>query len=176
PFIRRDDGLWVLHLAGEPPYVIDVLAESAESRTRLLEIDGVELAAIAISSPIGIETLASDQAHALIAAHLDGVLSLGDQFVAWGPIGIRRPDPADVDAVLERGCVGISVPSAALADLDALETIGPVLERVQELEAPLFVHPGCFAPRPPSLSDPLWWPALTSYGEELQAAVLTFVT
>ena len=92
--------------------------------------------------------LAPDQAHELIAAHLDGVLALGDQFVAWGPIGIRRPDPADVDAVLARGCVGISLPSAALADLDALEAIGPVLERVQELDAPLFVHPGGFAPRP----------------------------
>jgi predicted TIM-barrel fold metal-dependent hydrolase len=176
PFIRRDDGLWVLHLAGEPPYVIDVLAESAESRTRLLEIDGVELAAIAISSPIGIETLPSDQAHELIAAHLDGVLSLGDQFVAWGPIGIRRPDPAEVDAVLARGCVGISLPSAALADLDGLEAIGSVLERVQELDVPLFVHPGGFAPRQPSLSDPLWWTALTSYVSDMQAAWLTFMT
>jgi 6-methylsalicylate decarboxylase len=176
PFVRREAGVCVLHLAGELPCVIDEASESTASRTRLLEIDGVELAAVALSSPIGIEMLAPDHAHALIAAHLDGVLSLGDQFVAWGPIGIRRPDPADVDAVLERGCVGISVPSAALADLDALETIGPVLERVQELEAPLFVHPGGFSPRPPSLSDPLWWPALTSYVSDLHAAWLTFVT
>jgi 6-methylsalicylate decarboxylase len=176
PFVRREAGVCVLHLAGELPCVIDEASESTASRTRLLESDGVELAAVALSSPIGIEMLAPDHAHALIAAHLDGVLSLGDQFVAWGPIGIRRPDPADVDAVLERGCVGISLPSAALADLDALETIGPVLERVQELEAPLFVHPGCFAPRQPSLSDPLWWPALTSYVSDLHAAWLTFVT
>jgi hypothetical protein len=169
PFIRRGDGLCVLHLAGEPPCVIDVAAESTACRTRLLELDGVELAAIAISSPIGIETLAPDQAHDLIGAHLDGVLALGDQFVAWGPIGIRRPDPAEVDAVLARGCVGISLPSAALADL------GPVLERVQELDVPLFVHPGGFAPRQPSLADPLWWTALTSYVSDMQAAWLTFM-
>ena len=176
PFIRRDGGLCVLHLAGEPPCVIDVAAESLESRAQLHEVDGIELAAIALSSPVGIEMLAPDQAHELIDAHLDGVLELGDQFVAWGPIGIRRPDPAEVDAVLARGCVGVSLPSAALADLDALETIGPVLERVQELDVPLFVHPGGFAPRQPSLSDPLWWTALTSYVSDMQAAWLTFVT
>jgi hypothetical protein len=176
PFIRRDDGLCVLHLAGEPPCVIDVAAESAASRTGLLELDGVDVAAVAISSPIGIETLAPDQSRELIGAFLDGALALGDQFVAWGPIGIRRPDPAEVDAVLARGCVGISLPSAALADLDALETIGPVLERVQERDVPLFVHPGGFAPRQPSLSDPLWWVALTSYVSDMQAAWLTFVT
>jgi 6-methylsalicylate decarboxylase len=176
PFVRRDGGVCVLHLAGELPCVIDEASESTASRTRLLEIDGAELAAVSLSSPIGIEMLAPDQADELIAAHLDGVLSLGDRFVAWGPIGIRRPDPADVDAVLARGCVGISLPSAALADFDALEAIGPVLERVQELGAPLFVHPGGFATRQPSLSDPLWWPALTSYVSDLHAAWLTFVT
>ena len=176
PFARRDDGLCVLHLAGEPSCLIDEAAETAASRTRLLDIDGLELAAVAISSPIGIEMLAPDQADELIGAYLDGVLALGDRFVAWGPIGIRRPDPADVDAVLARGCIGISLPSAALADLDAFEAIRPVLERVQELDAPLFVHPGGFAARPPSLSDPLWWTPLTSYVSDMQAAWLTFVT
>jgi predicted TIM-barrel fold metal-dependent hydrolase len=176
PFVRRDDGLCVLHLAGEPSCVIDTAAETAAARTRLLDIDGIELAAVAISSPIGIETLAPDQANELIGAYLDGVLALGDRFVAWGPIGIRQPDPADVDAVLARGCIGISLPSAALADLDAFEAIQPVLERVQELDAPLFVHPGGFAARQPSLSDPLWWTPLTSYVSDMQAAWLTFVT
>jgi predicted TIM-barrel fold metal-dependent hydrolase len=175
PFVRRDDGLCVLHLAGELPCVIDELAESAESRTGWLDSDGVELAAVAISSPIGIETLAPDHAHELIDAHLDGVLALGGRFAAWGPIGIRRPDPAEVDAVLARGCVGISLPSAALSDFDALEAIGPVLERVQALGAPLFVHPGGFVAREPSLSDPLWWTALTSYVSDMQTAWLTFM-
>ena len=82
PYVRRNDGVCVLHLAGEPSCVIDEAAESAASRTRLLDIDGVDLAAVAISSPIGIETLAPDQAHELIEAYLDGVLALGDRFVA----------------------------------------------------------------------------------------------
>jgi hypothetical protein len=174
PFVRNDDGLCVLHLAGEPPCVLDLSSESAHARERLLDADGVELAAIAISSPIGIEGLAPDEARELIAAHLDGVLAVGDRFVAWGPIGVRAPDPADVDAVLGRGCIGVSVPSAALADRDALESIGPVLERVEARGVPLLVHPGGFAPRLPSLSDPLWWTALTSYVADMQAAWLTF--
>jgi 6-methylsalicylate decarboxylase len=176
PFVRNDDGLCVLHLAGEPPYVLDLGSESAPARERLLDADGVELAAIAISSPIGIEMLPSDEARELLAAHLDGVLALGDRFVAWAPVAIREPDPGDVDAALSRGCIGISVPSAALADRDALESIGPMLERVEELGVPLFVHPGGFAPRLPSLSDPLWWTALTSYVSDMQAAWLTFQT
>jgi 6-methylsalicylate decarboxylase len=176
PFVRREDGLCMLHIAGEPPYVLDLAAEAPEVRERLLDADGVEAAAIAISSPIGIEMLAPDEARELIAAHLDGVLAAGDRFLAWAPVAIREPDPADVDQALARGCIGISVPSAALADRDALESIGPLLERAQDRGAPVFVHPGGFAPRLPSLSDPLWWTALTAYVSDMQAAWLTFQT
>jgi 6-methylsalicylate decarboxylase len=176
PFIRREAGLCMLHLAGEPPYVLDVASEAPEARERLLDSDGVDVAAVALSSPIGIEMLPGDEARELIAAHLDGVLAAGDRFVAWAPVAVREPDPADVDAALARGCIGISLPSAALGDRDALESIGPVLERAQELGAPVFVHPGGFAPRQPSLSDPLWWTALTAYVSDMQAAWLTFET
>jgi 6-methylsalicylate decarboxylase len=174
PFVRHEDGLYILHLAGERPCVLDIASESPPARERLLDADGIDVAAVAISSPIGIETLPPEEAQALIEAHLDGVLSFGDRFVAWGPIGIRSPHPTDVDDVLSRGCIGVSLPSAALADRDALEAIGPVLERLEERGAPLFVHPGGYPPGQPSLSDPLWWPALTSYVSDMQAAWLTF--
>ena len=175
PFIRREHGLCTLHLEGEPPYLIDEHAESAGARSRLLDSDGIELAAVAISSPLGIEALDPDESGTLIAAQLDGVLGLGDRFLAWAPIAIREPYPADVDAALARGCIGISVPADALADRDGLEAIGPLLERAQELDAPLFVHPGPCTPRQPSRPDPLWWPALTDYVAGMQAAWLTFV-
>ena len=174
PFVRHEDGLCILHLAGELPCVLDIASESPAARERLLDADGIDVAAVAISSPIGIETLPPDEARELIGAHLDGVLSFGERFVAWGPIGIRSPDPADVDDVLARGCIGVSLPSAALADRDALEAIGPVLERLEQCGAPLFVHPGGYPPGQPSLSDPLWWPALTRYVSDMQAAWLTF--
>ncbi len=60
PFIRRSEGLTVLHSAGERPYVIDVESEQPERRARLVHSDGLDLALIAISSPIGIEALPRD--------------------------------------------------------------------------------------------------------------------
>ncbi len=52
-----------------------------------------------------------------------------------------------------------------------------MLERIAELGVPLFVHPGP-APRTPrpeaSLTEPLWWRALTDYVAQMQAAWFTF--
>jgi 6-methylsalicylate decarboxylase len=179
PFVQRTDGLTVLHGGGELPYVIDTAAESADRRAQLLRADGVDLAVVALSSPIGIEALPHDTSAELISAHLDGVLTLGEGFAAWGPVPVRTPDPADVDAVLSRGCVGVSVPACALAGRDALDHIGPVLERVQSRGVPLFVHPGGVADgaaREAPLTEPLWWRALTDYVSQMQAAWLTFAT
>jgi 6-methylsalicylate decarboxylase len=177
PFVRSTDGLTVLHCGGELPYVIDTAAESAGRRAELLRADGVELAVVALSSPIGIEALRHDTASELISAHLDGVLALGEGFAAWGPVATDAPDPADVDDVLARGCVGVSVPACALGGRDALDALGPVLERVQAHGAPLFVHPGGIANpqvREAPLTEPLWWRALTDYVSQMQAAWLTF--
>jgi hypothetical protein len=179
PFVRRDDGLTVLHCGGELPYVIDTEAESPERRSQLLASDGVDLAVVALSSPIGIEVLHREAAAELIAGHLDGVLALGDGFAAWGPVPIEAPDPADVDDVLGRGCAGVSLPAGALAGRDGLEAIGPVLERVQSHGVALFVHPGGVASRrgrEAPMNEPLWWRALTDYVSQMQAAWLTFAT
>jgi hypothetical protein len=177
PFVRREDGLTVLHCAGERPYVIDVAYESERERSRLLDADGVDMAVVAISSPVGIEVLAHDQAAELISAHLEGVLGLGDDFAAWGPIAIESRDPSAVDELLAAGCVGVSVPAVAIADREAFELIAPMLERVQCHGAPLFVHPGgrpVHEAREASLHEPLWWRALTDYVSQMQAAWLTF--
>jgi predicted TIM-barrel fold metal-dependent hydrolase len=179
PFVRRTDGLTVLHGGGELPYVIDTAAESSERRAQLLRADGVDMAVVALSSPIGIEALRHDVATELISAHLDGVLALGDGFSAWGPVAIEAPDPSDVDEVLARGCVGVSVPACAMAGRDGLDALGPVLERVQARGVPLFVHPGGVASlqaREAPLNEPLWWRALTDYVSQMQAAWLTFAT
>jgi 6-methylsalicylate decarboxylase len=176
PFVRRAGGLTVLHGGGELPYVIDTAAESADRRAALLEADGVLRAVVALSSPIGIEALPHDVAAQLIDAHLDGVLALGGRFAAWGPFPVRDPDPADIDHVLRRGCVGISVPACALAGREAFDALGPVLDRVRSHGVPLFVHPGGVAgpqAHEAPLADPLWWRALTDYVFQMQAAWLT---
>jgi predicted TIM-barrel fold metal-dependent hydrolase len=178
PFVRRHDGLTVLHSAGEHPYLIDVGAESPERRGQLVRDDGLDLALVAISSPIGIEALPRAQALELIDAHLTGVEQLREEFAPWGPLSTDRPEPADVEALVSRGCAGVSIPASALRSYDALDEVGPLLERVAERGLTLMVHPG--RPTMPgagdSLSEPLWWTALTDYVAQLQAAWLTFVT
>ncbi len=183
PFVRRESGLTVLYLGGERPYVIDLASEAPARRGELVELDGLDRALLCLSSPLGIEWLAREQAIELIDAYHAGALSLDRRFGVWAAIALDRADPDDVDRALERGCVGLSLPAGALAGVDAIATVGPILARLEQLEAPLLVHPG---PRrvavgatgradEPSLGDPLWWPALTGYVAGMQAAWLAFL-
>jgi 6-methylsalicylate decarboxylase len=179
PFVRRtEEKLTVLHSASEQPYVIDLTTEAPAARTELLRADRADRAVIAISSPIGIESLPYGEARELIAAHLDGVLGLGDAFAAWGPLAVE-PDPADVDELIARGCVGVSLPATAVTGARTLDRLGLALERVQDLGVPLFIHPGGTGDAgalEASLTEPLWWRALTDYVSQMQAAWLTFAT
>src|SRR5580698_2441318 len=178
PFVRREHGLTVLFLAGERPYVIDLSAEEPTRRAELVELDGLDRALLCLSSPLGIESLPREQALPLIDAYHEGALALGDPFGVWGALALDRPDPDDVDHALSRGCIGISLPAGALADVDGLVRLRAVLARLELRSAPLLVHPGpgpapglafgggLGGPRPvgeASLNDPLWWPALTRY-------------
>jgi 6-methylsalicylate decarboxylase len=178
PFIRHEQGLTVLFLAGERPYVIDLSAESHSRREALIGLDGLDSALICLSSPLGIECLAREQALPLIDAYHEGALALGDPFGVWGAIPLQRADGNDVDRALDLGCVGVSLPAGALASVDSLTRLGAVLERLESRGAPLLVHPGSASPTAAaeaSLHDPLWWPALTRYIADVQAAWLAFL-
>jgi predicted TIM-barrel fold metal-dependent hydrolase len=62
---------------------------------------------------------------------------------------------------------------------DALADIDLLLTRAEALGAPVFVHPGPgrnHTGREVSLTEPLWWAALTGYVAQMQAAWLTFAT
>jgi predicted TIM-barrel fold metal-dependent hydrolase len=177
PFVQRAAGMTVLHCAGESPYVIDTAVETPVARARLVHDDGLDLAAIALSSPIGVEVLPREEASALIEAYLSGVAALPEEFLAWGAVALDGPDAADVDRLRARGCVGISLPAPALAGRNALLASFPVLRRAAELELPVFIHPGSVAGERAervSLGEPLWWTALTDYVAQMQAAWLTF--
>jgi hypothetical protein len=182
PFVRVESGLTVLYLAGERPYVIDLASETPDRRAALVEGDGLDSALVCLSSPLGIEWLERHQAVALIDAYHEGALALAEPFGVWGAIALDRVDPDDVDDVLGRGCVGLSLPAGALAGVDALAELGPVLSRLEAHDAPLLVHPGSPARSPgglagwrASLEEPLWWPALTGYVAGMQAAWLAFL-
>jgi predicted TIM-barrel fold metal-dependent hydrolase len=176
PLIRRDGGLCLVHVAGEALAAIDLERETPERRLALLEHDGIDCALVAISSPLGIEALPRAEARDLIDAHLDGVQSYGDAFARWGPLPLDETCAADVDAVIARGCLGVSLPAGALASPRRVGELHAVLARVEQLGAPLFVHPGpgrgerLSAGTP---SDPAWWPVMTRYVCQMQEAWLS---
>jgi 6-methylsalicylate decarboxylase len=170
PRLRRHASGWELELAGEAPSVFDVRAHDPAARADLARADGVERVLVAPSSPLGIESL--PDAQPLLDAFHDGVRALGEPFAAWGAIALAAPDPADVDALMAAGAAGLCLPASALGGPRALERVGPVLERLAAHRAPLLVHPG---PAPASdVAFPEWWPAMTSYVAEMQAAWLAW--
>jgi hypothetical protein len=142
PFVRRQRGLTVLFLAGERPHVIDTEVETVAGRVSQLEEDGVERALVCLSSPLGIESLPRAESVELIGAYHDGALALGEPFGVWGALPLERPQPSDVDAAMDRGCVGIALPAGALGSVEAVARLNLVLARLEMIGAPLPVHPG----------------------------------
>jgi hypothetical protein len=162
-----------LTLAGEPPSPVRPDAHDPDRRAALAAADGIDAVLLALSHPLGIEALPEAQAAPLLAAWHDGAFALGPPFRVWGAIALAAPDPAAVDALLDRGAVGVSLPAGALAGPLGLERLGPVLARLEACSAPLFVHPGAAAPT--VAARPAWWPALTTYVADMQAAWLAFL-
>jgi predicted TIM-barrel fold metal-dependent hydrolase len=176
--VRRRDG-WTFKVAAEPDSVLTFDATDAQLRREDLAEDGFDRALVALSTALGIETLPEEDAVALIEAHHQGIEALPPEFGGWGavPLAAPEPDPAAVDAALDRGCVGISLPAAALIDPCAVERVGPLLARLEQRDAPLFVHPGPVGgvPTPDAAHLPHWWPALTHYVAQMQAAWFAFL-
>jgi predicted TIM-barrel fold metal-dependent hydrolase len=197
--IARREG-WTFRVAAEPDSILATEATDAELRRADLEADGIDRALVALSTALGIETLPADDAAALIEAHHQSLEELPVEFRGWGAVSLADLDldPAGIDAALDRGCVGITLPATALADPAGVERLGPLLVRLEERGAPLFVHPGpvvdpavigrTAAGTSPAAASraaaaacsaaarlPHWWPALTDYVAQMQAAWFAFL-
>jgi hypothetical protein len=175
PFIRKAGARWKLRLDGEPDHLFDLSQHDASLRARLLGGEGIDRAVISLSTPLGIEGLPADEAEPLLESYHAGVLELGGPFDAWASTRLRSPDPGRVDDALDRGLVGLALPAGALASREGLMRCRPLLSRLEARDAPLFIHPG---PDPleirfeqdRSRSDPAWWPAMTAYVAQMNAA------
>lgn len=179
PFVRSEHGLNVLYLSGERPFVLDLSTETVEQRAALIELVDLDRALVCLSSPLGIESLPRAQALPLIEAYHEGAFALGEPFEVWGAVALDSSDPQDVDRALDHGCVGVSLPAGALAAVESYARVRPLLARLEARAAPLLVHPGpgvgmVSGAHECSLEDPLWWPALTRYVFDMQAAWLAF--
>jgi hypothetical protein len=176
PLLRRSRRGWILRLRDEPEHRFDPADHDPDARAGLLARDGMTRALLAISSPLGIEALPCDEAEPLLAAHNAGLLALGAPFGVWGAVTLCPPEPRDVDALLDAGAVGISLPAGALAGPGGIDRCGGPLERLARRGAPLLVHPGpgpwrAWRPQPYAEADaPAWWPAMTRYVADMNAA------
>lgn len=177
PAVRRDGRGWVISVPGEPDSPFGPATHDPVVRAAGLRASGLDRALLCMSTPLGVEALDEDQSRPLLEAWHDGVFAAGEVFGVWGALPVHGATPGDVDTLLDRGAVGISLPAAALASPSAVEVAGPLLAALAAHDAPLFVHPGPVGP--PSAArddgDAAWWPALTTYVSDVHLAWHAFL-
>ncbi|GAA2615149.1 amidohydrolase family protein [Streptomyces tubercidicus] len=175
----RLDG-WTLHLPGEPPYAVDPADHDIAARARLARADGLDLALVSLSSPLGIEYLPPAEAAPLLTAFHDGALDLPAPFGVWASacLSAPEPDPEALRRELARGCAGLQLPATALLDAAGWARCAPLLEVAAEQDKPLFIHPGAAPAAEPTAgaepATPAWWPALVPYVQQLHTSWFAF--
>jgi predicted TIM-barrel fold metal-dependent hydrolase len=170
PRVRRERDGWWLDLAGEPPCRLELATEDPDARAALVRADGLDRALVALSGPLGVESLRAEEAAPLLDAYCAGIEELPAEFGAWAAVPLRDPDAAVAVLAhrLDEGFAGLCLPAGALATPTDVERAGPLLALLEQRGAPLFVHPG---PAPAGdRAAPGWWPALTDYIEGLHAS------
>ena len=188
---------WTLELAGEPDYEVDPREHAADERAELARTDGLELALVSLSSPLGIESLARAEAVEVLDAYHDGALGLAGLFRAWAAACLTDVDAGALSRELARGFVGLQLPATALLDRAGYDSAGPLLEVLEETGLPLMIHPGPVAgggraaPGGPARAGGRagrrvgragaapatlrpWWPAMVSYVQQMHAAWFAF--
>jgi 6-methylsalicylate decarboxylase len=178
PSVRRDGRGWVIAVPGEPDSPFGDATHDPAARAASLRASGLDRALLCMSTPLGVEALDEDQARPLLDAWHDGVFAAGDAFGVWGALPVHGATSGDVDALLDRGAVGISLPAAALASPSRIAAAGPVLAALAARDAPLFVHPGPIATPGADArddGDAAWWPALTTYVSDVHLAWHAFL-
>jgi 6-methylsalicylate decarboxylase len=161
---------WTLELAGEPDYLVEPADHDAGIRAARAAKDGLDLALVSLSCPLGIETLPADEAGELLSAYHDGVLALPEPFGGWAAACLTEIDPEALSRRLEQGFVGLQLPATALLDAHGYERAAPLLEALVDADRPLLVHPG------PAVAacTPAWWPAIVPYVQQMHAAWFAF--
>ena len=170
PCLRRGVSGWILELPGEPPCPVALADHDPVARALEAERDGIDRIGIALSVPLGIELLPAAEAQPLLDAFHDGVAGLGDPFRFWAATALTAPGAGalKIDALLDRGAIGATLPAGALASEVGLVRLSALLSRLEARDVPLFVHPG---PAPSAhRGAPSWWPAMTAYVADMHAA------
>ena len=167
----RLDG-WTLLTGSEPPFEVNPADHDAGQRARQADRDGIGLAVIGLSSPLGIEYLMPDEAAPLLDAYHRGVADLGAPFAGWAAAPLAAVDAPGLARQLDRGLVGLQLPATAVADERGYRRCGPLLDVLADRQLPLFIHPGPAAEMP--AGGPAWWAALVPYVQQMHAAWFAF--
>jgi hypothetical protein len=178
PAVRRDGRGWLIRVPGEPDSPFGPTTHDPAVRAAGLRAGGHERALLCSSTPLGVEALPEDAARPLLDAWHEGVFAAGDAFGVWGALPVHGAGPADVDALLDRGAAGVSLPAALLADPASVEAAGPLLAALERRGAPLLVPPGPTAPAHDAADSgrgAAWWPALTTYVSDMHRAWHAFL-
>ncbi|HEY6758162.1 MAG TPA: hypothetical protein VI318_01685 [Baekduia sp.] len=180
PAVRRDGRGWLIRVPGEPDSPFGPATHDPDVRAASLRATGLARALLCNSTPLGIEALPEDDARPLLDAWHDGVFAAGEAFGVWGALPVHGATPADVDALLDRGAVGISLPAALLASPDAVDALSPILSALERRDAPALVHPGPIhaggeAAARDAGRGASWWPALTTYVTDVHLAWHAFL-
>ena len=170
---------WTLELDGEPDYEVDPGDHAVEARRAQAVEDGLEIALVSLSSPLGIETLPPDEAGELLAAYHDGVLALPAPFGGWAAACLTEIDAWALTQRLAQGFVGLQLPATALLDGAGYHRVGPLLEALQAADKPLLIHPGpardaAKGSATVAQAAPAWWPAIVPYVQQMHAAWFAF--
>jgi hypothetical protein len=166
PYLRD----WTLHTHGEAPYEIEPTHHDATRRLRENAGDGIGLACVSLSAPLGIEALRGPSATGLLDAWHEGAAALPDGFGAWASVSSVEPDLGGLAVLLEDGFVGVQVPATDVRTPRGWARLAGVLDVAERAGKPVLVHPGPEAADPEAASLPVWWPAVVGYAAQLQAA------
>jgi 6-methylsalicylate decarboxylase len=158
----------VLRIEGEEDAPLDLADHDPGRRAALAGTDGIDLALVALSPPLGIEALPTRDAEPLLAAYHDGVAALPAPFGAWAAVGLAEPDPGAISELLGRGFAGACLSADALSGPEGFDRLGPVLETLERHDAPVLIHPG--PARAEASAHPPWWQAMTGYVAAMQRA------
>jgi predicted TIM-barrel fold metal-dependent hydrolase len=159
---------WTLELAGEPPFEVDPREHDVQLRARQNAADGIDLALISLSSPLGIELLGGPEGEELLGAWREGAPALAPSFGAWAAASVVEGDPVALERDLAAGFVGLQMPACALLDESGYRRATPLLEVLERLGRPLFIHPG--PAEAATRWRPAWWAAVVDYVAQMHAA------
>ena len=174
PRARRRRGVWQLDLPGEPSFEVDPQDHDPGRRARNLDVD---LAVVALSSPVGVEGLPDRDALAAIAAWQEAAEALPAELGWWALAPEALPvdeQAAIVHEAISNGAAGLCIAATRLGSTAAAESVLPLLAASAESGAPVFVHPGPVAPSAVGAREPGWWAPATSYVAQQQAAWTAF--